>query len=122
MIKIKRVYDKVDESDGYRILVDRLWPRGLTKSEAQISDWQKTIAPSEKLRKWYAHDVEKWDDFKLLYFAELSKKTDLLRPIMEKVSAGALTFVFAAKDTEHNNAVALKEYIESGKNTNVLQT
>lgn len=122
MIKIKRVYDKVDESDGYRILVDRLWPRGLTKSEAQISDWQKTIAPSEKLRKWYAHDVEKWDDFKLLYFAELSKKTDLLRPIMEKVSAGAVTFVFAAKDTEHNNAVALKEYIESGKNTNVLQT
>ena len=122
MIKIKRVYDKVDESDGYRILVDRLWPRGLTKSEAQISDWQKTIAPSEKLRKWYAHDVEKWDDFKLLYFAELSKKTDLLRPIMEKVSAGDLTFVFAAKDTEHNNAVALKEYIESGKNTDVLQT
>ena len=122
MIKIKRVYDKVDEGDGDRILVDRLWPRGLTKSEAQISDWQKTIAPSEKLRKWYAHDVEKWDDFKLLYFAELSKKTDLLRPIMEKVSAGDLTFVFAAKDTEHNNAVALKEYIESGKNTNVLQT
>ena len=120
MIKIKRVYDKVDESDGYRILVDRLWPRGLTKSEAQISDWQKTIAPSEKLRKWYAHDVEKWDDFKLLYFAELSKKTDLLRPIMEKVSVGSLTFVFAAKDTEHNNAVALKEYIESGKNTDVL--
>ena len=122
MIKIKRVYDKVDESDGYRILVDRLWPRGLTKSEAQISDWQKTIAPSEKLRKWYAHDVAKWADFKLLYFAELSKKMDLLRPIMEKVSAGDLTFVFAAKDTEHNNAVALKEYIESGKNTNVLQT
>ena len=120
MIKIKRVYDKVDEGDGDRILVDRLWPRGLTKSEAQISDWQKTIAPSEKLRKWYAHDVEKWDDFKLLYFAELSKKTDLLRPIMEKVSAGAVTFVFAAKDTEHNNAVALKEYIESGKNTDVL--
>lgn len=119
MIKIKRVYDKVDESDGYRILVDRLWPRGQTKAEAKIDDWQKAIAPSEALRRWYGHDEAKWPEFKLRYFAELSRNPDLLRPILEKMSAGAVTFVYAAKDAEQNNAAALKEYIESGVTANV---
>ena len=112
-IKLKRVYDRIDESDGYRILVERLWPRGVSKADAQINDWLKEIAPSQQLREWYAHDVAKWPDFKQRYFAELSTKTDQLHPIVEHGSKGSVTFVYAAKDIEHNSAVALKEYIEN---------
>jgi uncharacterized protein YeaO (DUF488 family) len=113
MIKLKRVYEKVEENDGYRILVDRLWPRGVSKSEAGINEWLKEVAPSDQLRKWYSHDVPKWADFKQRYFAELATKLELLRPIMEKASTKPVTLVYAAKDVEHNNAVALKNYIES---------
>lgn len=113
MIKLKRVYDKPDEADGYRILVDRLWPRGLSKTGAKIDEWLKDIAPSDQLRKWYAHDAEKWLEFKRRYFVELSTKEELLRQLIEKASTAPLTFVFAAGDVEHNNAIALKEYIES---------
>lgn len=112
MIMLKRVYDTADEADGCRILVDRLWPRGVSKDKAKIDEWLKDIAPSDQLRKWYAHDVEKWPEFKQRYFAELSVKEALLRRLTAKASAVPLTFVFAAADAEHNNAVALKEYIE----------
>ena len=112
-IKLKRVYDKVDESDGCRILVERLWPRGVSKTDAHINDWLKEIAPSQQLREWYSHDVAKWPDFKQRYFAELSTKTDQLRPIAEKIAKGSVTFVYAAKDIEHNSAAALKEYIDN---------
>jgi uncharacterized protein YeaO (DUF488 family) len=113
MIKLKRVYDAIDESDGYRILVDRLWPRGLSRSKVEFDEWLKDIAPSDRLRKWYAHDESKWSEFKRLYFLELSSKEDLIRTIVEKGSKSKLTLVYAAKDNEHNNAVALKEYIEN---------
>lgn len=112
MIKLKRVYDKADEADGYRILVDRLWPRGVSKDKAKVDEWLKDIAPSDQLRKWYAHDTEKWPEFKQRYFTELSTKEALLSRLIAKASAEPLTFVFAAADDEHNNAVALKDYIE----------
>ena len=112
MIKLKRVYDTADEADGCRILVDRLWPRGVSKDKAKIDEWLKDIAPSDQLRQWYAHDVEKWPEFKQRYFTELSVKEALLSRLTAKASAAPLTFVFAAADAEHNNAVALKEYIE----------
>jgi uncharacterized protein YeaO (DUF488 family) len=117
MIKLKRVYEKIEENDGYRILVDRLWPRGVSKSEAGINEWLKDVAPSDQLRKWYSHDVTKWADFKQRYFAELATKVDLLRPIMEKASTKSVTLIYAAKDVEHNNAVALKKYIEGFNGT-----
>lgn len=112
MIKLKRAYDKAGDSDGYRILVDRLWPRGLNKSEAKIDLWLKDIAPSEQLRKWFSHDATKWLEFKQRYFEELSAKEEIIRPIVEKAAASAITLVYAARDAQHNNAVALKEYIE----------
>lgn len=112
MIKLKRVYDLYNENDGCRILVDRLWPRGLSKDKVKMDEWLKDIAPSSELRKWYAHDVPKWPEFKRLYFAELSAKEDLIKTLIEKASTCTVTFVYAAKDEEHNNSAALKEYIE----------
>ncbi len=111
-IKLKRVYDKPDENDGRRILVDRLWPRGLSKAEAKIDEWLRDVAPSDQLRKWYSHDVAKWTEFKQRYFVELSAKEEIIRPLTETAGVNLLTFVYAAQDEEHNNAVALKEYLE----------
>lgn len=113
MIKLKRVYDAADESDGYRILVDRLWPRGLSKNKVEVDEWLKDIAPSDRLRKWYAHDVSNWSEFKRLYFLELSSQENLIQTIVEKSSNSTITLIYAAKDNEHNNAVVLKEYIEN---------
>lgn len=112
MIKLKRVYEKTDESDGRRILVDRLWPRGLSKTEAKIDEWLKDIAPSDELRKWYSHDVEKWPEFKNRYFSELTTKEEILRRLINQAAVDTLTLVYAAQDVEHNNAAALREYIE----------
>ena len=111
MIKLKRVYDPA-RSDGYRILVDRLWPRGLTKTEANVDKWLKDIAPSDQLRRWFSHEVTRWPEFKRRYFAELAPKEDLLRPIIDQASENPVTLVYAARDPEHNNAVALKEYLD----------
>lgn len=113
MIKVKRVYIEKDKSDGYRILVDRLWPRGVSKAKAQIDEWLKEISPSAEIRSYYSHDVSKWAEFKELYFKELSAKEDLVRAIIEKAANGPVTLVFAAKDEKHSNAAALKEYIEN---------
>lgn len=112
MIKLKRAYEKADESDGYRILVDRLWPRGLKKSEARIDLWLKNIAPSEQLRKWFSHDEMKWLEFKQRYFEELSTKEELVRQVIEKAATSVVTLVYAAHDTQHNNAAVLKDHIE----------
>lgn len=110
-IKIKRVYDKYSTQDGPRILIDRLWPRGIKKEEAKIDLWIKEIAPSDDLRKWFAHDPEKWDEFKSKYEAELNNKKDLCNSIVNKGKVN-ITLIYAAKDQEHNNAVVLKEYLE----------
>jgi uncharacterized protein YeaO (DUF488 family) len=110
-IRIKRVYEPYSRADHYRILVDRVWPRGLTKEKAKIDLWLKEVAPSTELRKWFNHDPEKWTEFVRRYFKELSSKQDLISIILEKANKVPITLVFGAKDQEHNNAVALKEFL-----------
>jgi uncharacterized protein YeaO (DUF488 family) len=109
MIKTKRIYESPAEENGFRILVDRLWPRGVQKEKAKIDLWLKEIAPSDDLRKWFAHDPQKWEEFKKKYAKELATKQGLLNEIRQKEKEkGTVTFLYSAKDTEHNNAVALK--------------
>ena len=115
-IKLKRVYEKPEESDGVRILVERLWPRGLTKSDAGVDLWLKDLAPSTELRKWFGHDPSKWKDFKKRYFAELDNKGEAFSQLLDISSKGHVTLVYASKDEEHNNSVALKEYLEKRYN------
>ena len=112
MIKTVRVYDTSVES-GYRILVDRLWPRGVSKEDAKLDLWLKEIGPSNELRKWFGHDPERWNGFKEKFFSELDEKKELVEQIIIKAREGDVVLLFGAKDEEHNNAVALKEYIES---------
>ena len=114
-IHIKRVYEKPEASDGKRILVDRLWPRGLTKEQAAVDEWMKEIAPSHELRKWYAHRLEHYEKFKELYLQELlqDKPSQLLRQIREMAEDCTVTLLYAAKDTTMNQAVVLKEIIET---------
>lgn len=111
MLKIKRIYDSPDRDDGFRILIDRLWPRGVSKNKAKIDIWLKEIAPSENLRKWFAHDPVKWVAFKQNYFKELDNKKAVIDEIAKRTKKG-VTLLYAAKDKQHNNAQALKEYIE----------
>ena len=111
MLKVKRVYVLPDKSDGLRILVDRLWPRGLNKSKAKIDLWLKEIAPTDGLCQWFAHDPKKWAEFKERYFQELSAKKELVQTIIDCAKKGTATLLFSAKDESHNNALALKEYL-----------
>ena len=111
-VKIKRIYDSVSKDDGKRILVDRLWPRGIKKEDARIDEWLKDIAPSDSLRKWFAHDPAKWPEFKRRYIAELRKKPDLVDALRKEAKSEKVTLLFSAKDAERNNAVVLKEVIE----------
>src|SRR5579884_55076 len=113
MMKIKRAYEHAEESDGARYLVDHLWPRGVKKEALHLEGWMKEVSPSDKLRKWFGHDPAKWKEFQRRYFAELDEKPDAWKPLQEAAKKrGGITLVFGAKDTEHNNAVALKEYLE----------
>lgn len=111
-IRIKRIYDAPSEEDGFRVLVDRLWPRGVSKEKARIDLWLKDTAPSDELRRWFNHEPQKWIEFKERYFRELDGKTEALKPILERHGT-TVTFLYGAADVEHNNAVALKEYIGS---------
>jgi uncharacterized protein YeaO (DUF488 family) len=111
VLRVKRVYDTVSDEDGFRILVDRIWPRGMSKERAQIALWLKDIAPSDQLRIWFGHDQEKWSEFKQKYFSELGSKESLITLILGKMSSGNVTLLFGAKEEKFNNAVALKEYI-----------
>jgi uncharacterized protein YeaO (DUF488 family) len=113
MIKTKRIYEPPAGEDDFRILVDRLWPRGVQKEKAKIDLWLKEIAPSDELRKWFAHDPEKWEEFKKKYEKELATKQELLKCIRQtEREKGTVTFLYSAKDTAHNNAVALKTILE----------
>lgn len=113
MIKIKRVYDKPSKDDGYRILIDRLWPRGLTKEEAKIDLWLKEIAPSTELRKWYNHDPKKWISFKEKYRKELKDKEELLEQIKElEKEHKTVTLLYSSKEERLNNAIILLEFIK----------
>jgi uncharacterized protein YeaO (DUF488 family) len=111
-IRLKRAYESAEPSDGLRVLVDRLWPRGLHKDESRIDLWLKEIAPSDELRKWFGHDPARWDGFQQKYLAELRDRADLLRTIEDALHEGPVTLLFAAHDEDHNNAVALKEVLE----------
>lgn len=113
MIKIKRIYEAPTAEDGIRILIDRLWPRGLSKNSAKVDLWLKEIAPSDKLRKWFAHDPKKWIEFKQKYFKELNPNQELVDLIIKKAKGGNVTLLFGAKEERFNNAVALKEYVET---------
>lgn len=112
-IKIKRAYEKPDDTDGYRILVDRLWPRGISKERAKIDFWPKELAPSTELRQWYRHDEEKWPEFKTRYFKELDKNQELVKEVLAYLRKGTVTFIYGSKERSLNNAVALKEYVAS---------
>jgi uncharacterized protein YeaO (DUF488 family) len=115
MLRIKRVYEKRDSGDGKRILVDRLWPRGLTREEAAIYEWMKDLAPSDELRKWFGHEPEKWAEFRQKYTQELNApdKVRLLDKLASMARGGNVTLVYAARDTEHNNAQVLEEILQS---------
>jgi uncharacterized protein YeaO (DUF488 family) len=110
-IHLKRAYDEYSQEDGYRVLVDRLWPRGVSKERLHIDSWLKEIAPSNELRKWYGHNPEKWDQFKQRYYKELQTQEQLVQVLLQRIKTGPITLVFSAKETEYNNAVALKEYL-----------
>mgnify|MGYP001211648622 FL=1 len=112
-IEIKRVYNEAHESDGFRILVDRLWPRGLNKERANVDLWLKDIAPSEELRKWFSHDPAKGDEFKQRYFQGLDHKKELVSIVIQKAREGKVTLLYGAKEEKFNNGMALKEYIEA---------
>lgn len=111
MIAIKRAYDPPKRGDGARILVDRLWPRGVSKEALEADVWLKDVAPSETLRKWFSHDVERWTEFKERYVAELRENPEAWRPILDRADHGTVTLLYAAKDTEHNNAVVLEQFL-----------
>lgn len=111
-LQLKRTYDPADAADGLRVLVDRLWPRGLRKDKARIDLWLKEIAPSTELRRWFGHDPARWAMFRRKYRAELRHRADLLRMIENALREGTVTLLFAARDVEHNEAVVLKDWIE----------
>jgi len=113
VIRTKRVYQAPSPKDGKRFLVDRLWPRGLSKNRAGLSGWVKEAAPTPELRKWFGHDPKKWLEFKKRYRKELSTRRAVLRPLLEAARKGTVTLLFAAKDEAHNNAVVLKNHLES---------
>ena len=109
-IKLKRVYEEPDEKDGYRILVDRLWPRGLTKEKAALDLWLKNIAPTTELRKWFNHDPEKWKEFQKKYLKELKENKEAVDTLKEHLKKETVTLLYAAKDEVYNEAEVLKEY------------
>ncbi len=111
-IWLRRAYDTPGHTDGQRILVDRLWPRGVSKNDLKLDEWMKDIAPSDDLREWFDHDADKWEGFKERYAKELDENKDAVAAIRERLADGRVTLVSGAKDEEHNNAVALKAYLE----------
>ena len=113
MIKLKRVYDATEAEDGARFLVDRLWPRGIKKEAMKLDRWLKDVAPSDELRHWFGHDAARWPEFQQKYAAELDDQPETWQPLLEAAREGNVTLIYSARDTEHNNAVALKAYMEN---------
>lgn len=112
MITLKRAYDPVSRADGTRVLVERLWPRGVSKTKLHVEAWLKDVAPSTGLREWFRHDPEKWDEFRRRYRRELDSHPEAWQPIASAARRGRVTLVYSSHDTEHNNAVALRDYLE----------
>ncbi len=111
-IKTKRIYEDRSDADGYRILIDRVWPRGVSKEDAKLDDWNKDIAPSDSLRKWFDHDPDKFDEFAKKYRKELDDKKENLTEIRKKAKTKTITLLYGAKDTEHNQAVVLQKVLK----------
>lgn len=111
-IQLKRAYDGAARDDGERILVERLWPRGIKKTDLRLDGWSKEVAPSTELRQWFSHDLAKWAEFQRRYRAELKQHPEATQPLLKAARRGKLTLVYSSHDTEHNNAVALKAYLE----------
>lgn len=112
MIQLKRVYDKTSPEDGQCFLVERLWPRGIKKSALRIDAWLNEVGPSTSLRKWFGHDPKRWGEFRRRYFRELEKNAEAWKPIQKAADRGGVTLLYSSHDAEHNNAVALKEFLE----------
>ena len=113
MIRIKRVYEPAEPEDGYRILVDRLWPRGIGKKEVRLDSWYRGVAPSRQLREWFNHDPARWTEFRRNYFAELDNNLAAWSSLTDLARNGNVTLLYGAKDQKHNNAEALRDYLES---------
>ncbi len=113
MIRVKRVYDPPSSRDGRRFLVDRLWPREMKRNDLSLDGWLKDIAPSDALRRWFAHDASRWNAFQCRYAAELNRHPEVWRPLLEAACRGNIALIYSARDPEHNNAVALKSYLKS---------
>jgi uncharacterized protein YeaO (DUF488 family) len=113
VVRLKRVYDPVSRTDGTRFLVERLWPRGLSKERLHLTSWLKEVGPSTELRQWFNHDPLKWSRFRTRYFRELDSKPESWRPILTAARRGVVTLVYSSHDEAHNNAVALKEYLHA---------
>lgn len=111
MLRIKRAYEEAGSGDGKRILIDRLWPRGLNKEKAEIDVWVKEVAPSAELRRWFGHRPERWEEFRTRYFAELDARPEAVARLREELRGGTATLVYGARDSEHSNARALREYL-----------
>ncbi len=112
MLKVKRVYEAVERSDGARFLVERLWPRGMKKEDLSMQAWLKDVAPSDSLRRWFGHDPLKWGEFQKRYRAELAGNPNAWKPILGAAERGGATLLYSAHDTEHNNALVLKSFLE----------
>jgi uncharacterized protein YeaO (DUF488 family) len=112
IVKVKRVYEAIQRSDGHRFLVERLWPRGMKKEKLKLDAWLKDVAPSDSLRRWFGHDPLKWNEFQKKYRAELSDNPDGWKPILEAAKRGRVTLLYSSRDTEHNNALVLKSFLE----------
>ena len=114
-VQIKRVYEPASSNDGYRVLIDRLWPRGVTREAARLSEWARELAPSAELRRWFAHDPARFAEFRRRYTAELAAQDGKLRELRRRARAGTVTLVYAARDAEHNDAVVLAEVLRGGR-------
>lgn len=117
MLKLKRVYEAADFDDGFRVLVDRLWPRGLTKEKAHIDLWLKEVAPSGELRKWFGHEPDRWPVFRERYLRELASRSEEVSQLRDLIAKGPVTLVYGAKDTEHNQTVALRDFLLASRST-----
>ena len=113
-VRVKRIYDRADAGDGYRVLIDHVWPRGVSRERARLDDWARALAPSDELRRWFAHDPARFDEFRARYRGELASERDRLLELARRAREGPVTILYAARDREHNNAVVLAELLRDG--------
>lgn len=116
-VRLKRAYDPPERSDGYRVLIDRIWPRGVSKEQAHLDEWARELAPSTELRRWFAHDPARFAEFRRRYFDELNAQQEKLRELRTRAREETLTLVYGARDTEHNDAVVLADLLRRGRRT-----